>query len=101
MILRPFGEPIDKRVEPIDALLDALADRLADRVADRLAKARAGDVTCAGLLSTSQAAEHLGCGRHELYNQVALGKLRAIRMGKRSLRFAIKDLDAWVERHRR
>ena len=82
-----------------DALIDLLADRVAGCVIKRLSQG-VGHSTGGRLFSTSEAAEYIGCGRHTLYNEVACGKLHAVRSGKRRWRFAIEDLNAWINSNR-
>jgi excisionase family DNA binding protein len=47
-------------------------------------------------LNTSEAAQHLRCGKDRIYDLIALGKLRPRRDGRRVLLHQ-KDLDAYIE----
>lgn len=49
------------------------------------------------LLKTEEAMEYLSIGKNELYNLVKEEKIRAIKIGKRSFRFDIFDLDRFIE----
>lgn len=51
-----------------------------------------------------EVARVLGCGRTQVYELIAAGELRTVRMGvggKGDLRVREDDLEAWIEKHTR
>jgi excisionase family DNA binding protein len=61
---------------------------------------RAGQVNAgAGLLSVDAAAGYLGVSVRFLREQIALGELSSVRLGRRVL-LDIADLNAYIEAHR-
>ena len=69
------ADPRSAAHEALDALLDAVA---AVRVSE---SARGPD----RLLSVDEAARHLGIGRSALYAELAAGRLRSLKVGRRRL----------------
>ena len=49
------------------------------------------------LLTDKQAAEYLGIGTSTLWRYVASGDLSVVRIGKRSTRFDIDDLNDYIQ----
>ncbi len=49
------------------------------------------------LLTDKQTAEYLGIGTSTLWRYVASGDLSVVRIGKRSTRFDIDDLDGYIQ----
>jgi hypothetical protein len=53
------------------------------------------------LLNTKQAAQYLNIGVRQLQYEVGRENIGCVRLGKNCIRFAQKDLDDYVSRHRR
>ncbi len=66
----------------------AVSEAVAQLAAALLAAARAGEPDPAGpdrLLSVDEAARHLSIGRSALYAEMAAGRLRSLKIGRRRL----------------
>ena len=49
------------------------------------------------LLTDKQTAEYLGIGKSTLWKYVAAGDIKPVRLGQRSTRFDIDDIDAYIK----
>jgi len=66
----------------------AVREAVAQLAAALLAATRANEADPAGpdrLLSVDEAARHLGIGRSALYSELAAGRLRSLKVGRRRL----------------
>jgi excisionase family DNA binding protein len=56
--------------------------------------------TAKRLLSPEEAAAYLALSKREVYNMIANGKLPAVQHGRRKM-IDIRDLETWIEEHKR
>jgi hypothetical protein len=83
----------------LDPLLDALAEAIAARVAERLPAPPAPAPRQPQWLSPKAAAAHLGLAVKTLEEWRARGEgPKAHKVGKRALRYALADLEAFARR---
>jgi len=64
--------------------LDAALHELAEAIREEVARTTPADVP-ERLLSIDDAAERLGIGRSRLYDELAAGRLRSLKVGRRRL----------------
>jgi len=74
------------------AILDALADLIAGRVVEKLRAQEAPR-----LLTMNEAAVYLKRSVRWLHNEMAAGKLKAVREGNGRPRFERSELDRWIQ----
>ena len=64
---------------------------------ERSASRIIGDNGMQKLLTDKQTAEYLGIGKSTLWKYVAAGDIKVVRLGLRSTRFDIDDINAYIK----
>ncbi len=86
-------------VEALRPIFDAFADAIAERLAERLGAQQTVDAT-ATHLDYRAAAHRCGLPVSAIRRAAARGEVAVVRLGTRSVRLAVADLDKWLARRR-